>query len=197
MLSSKQVLTTGDVAKICSVAPRTVSKWFDSGQLRGYRIPGSKDRRIPVDQLIRFMQSHGIPLDGLDVGLTRVLIVDADLTLAQTIRDALTVTKIYDVILADSAFEGGAMTMEHRPHVIVVDLTLPDVSPRAIARFIQSNATVSSTVIIGTGEHLTQARGQALLQDGFTHFLSKPFRTSDLRTMIESLVGPEETAVSH
>src|SRR6478736_2719268 len=51
----KDVLTTGEVAKICNVAPRTVSKWFDSGALHGYRIPGSKDRRIPLNQLIRFM----------------------------------------------------------------------------------------------------------------------------------------------
>src|ERR687886_569888 len=34
----KKVFTTGQVAKICKVAPRTVSKWFDSGRLRGYRI---------------------------------------------------------------------------------------------------------------------------------------------------------------
>ena len=47
----KDVLTTGEVAKICNVAPRTVSKWFDSGALHGYRIPGSKDRRIPLNQL--------------------------------------------------------------------------------------------------------------------------------------------------
>jgi excisionase family DNA binding protein len=47
----KKVFTTGQVAKICKVAPRTVSKWFDSGRLRGYRIPGSQDRRIPREQL--------------------------------------------------------------------------------------------------------------------------------------------------
>ena len=34
-----KVFTTGQVAKICKVAPRTVSKWFDSGRLKGYRIP--------------------------------------------------------------------------------------------------------------------------------------------------------------
>ena len=45
----KEVLTTGEVAKICNVAARTVSKWFDSGQIEGYRIPGSKDRRISED----------------------------------------------------------------------------------------------------------------------------------------------------
>jgi hypothetical protein len=38
----KDVLTTGEVAKICSVAPRTVSKWFDSGALTGYRIPAAR-----------------------------------------------------------------------------------------------------------------------------------------------------------
>ena len=54
----KKVFTTGQVAKICKVAPRTVSKWFDSGRLRGYRIPGSQDRRIPREQLIKFLKER-------------------------------------------------------------------------------------------------------------------------------------------
>lgn len=64
----KKIFTTGQVAKICRVAPRTVSKWFDSGRLKGYRIPGSQDRRIPREQLIRFLKEHGMPLSGLDAG---------------------------------------------------------------------------------------------------------------------------------
>ena len=56
----KEVFTTGDVAKICQVAPRTVSKWFDSGKLGGYRIPGSNDRRIPRDRLLAFLVDNGI-----------------------------------------------------------------------------------------------------------------------------------------
>ena len=42
MARQKDILTTGEVAAICNVAPRTVSKWFDSGQLKGYRIPARK-----------------------------------------------------------------------------------------------------------------------------------------------------------
>ena len=61
-----KVFTTGQVAKICKVAPRTVSKWFDSGRLKGYRIPGSQDRRIPREQLIRFLKEHGMPLGELE-----------------------------------------------------------------------------------------------------------------------------------
>src|SRR5262249_633636 len=62
VLEMKKVFTTGQVAKICKVAPRTVSKWFDSGRLRGYRIPGSQDRRIPREHLLRFLKEHGMPL---------------------------------------------------------------------------------------------------------------------------------------
>jgi excisionase family DNA binding protein len=75
----KTIFTTGQVAKICKVAPRTVSKWFDSGRLRGYRIPGSQDRRIPREHLIRFLKEHGMPLGELeDEALGKILLVGSD-----------------------------------------------------------------------------------------------------------------------
>jgi excisionase family DNA binding protein len=61
MAKGKNVFTTGEVAKICNVASRTVTKWFDGGLIKGYRIPGSRDRRIPVTELRKFMKEHGIP----------------------------------------------------------------------------------------------------------------------------------------
>jgi len=88
--NEKDVLTTGDVARICNVASRTVSKWFDSGQLKGYRIPGSKDRRIPMSNLLQFMKEHQIPMDGLMSGNPRLLVVDSDRDAADTLRQVLT-----------------------------------------------------------------------------------------------------------
>jgi excisionase family DNA binding protein len=64
----KRVFTTGQVAKICRVSPRTVSKWFDSGRLQGYRIPGSQDRRIPRESVIQFLKENHMPLHGLEEG---------------------------------------------------------------------------------------------------------------------------------
>ncbi len=82
----RTIFTTGQVAKICKVAPRTVSKWFDSGRLRGYRIPGSQDRRIPREHLIRFLKEHGMPLGELeDEAMGKILLVGAD----QTVRSSL------------------------------------------------------------------------------------------------------------
>jgi len=189
----KTVLTTGEVAKICNVAPRTVSKWFDSGQLRGYRIPGSKDRRIPVDQLIRFMRGHGIPLNGLDSGRRRVLIIDADAMLCETLRTALS-RDGYEVTTAGSALEAGAAAHDMNPHVVIVDVGLGDVSARTISRFFRSTVGPQSPRLIGVANGLNEAQGQALLQDGFDAYLSKPF---DARSLIGLMENAAASAPVH
>ncbi|MHC4122628.1 MAG: helix-turn-helix domain-containing protein [Planctomycetota bacterium] len=58
---TKDVLTTGDIAKICNVSIRTASKWFDKGLLKGYQLPGSGDRRIPADEFQEFAKKYNMP----------------------------------------------------------------------------------------------------------------------------------------
>ena len=111
----KDVLTTGEVAKICNVAPRTVSKWFDSGALHGYRIPGSKDRRIPLNQLIRFMKQHGMPLNGLMTGCTRILIVDDEQDIVEVLEKILEDEAKYEVEVAKGGFAAGVTRREVPP----------------------------------------------------------------------------------
>ena len=120
-----KVFTTGQVAKICKVAPRTVSKWFDSGRLKGYRIPGSKDRRIPVANLMQFMKTHGIPLDGLMSGSTRVLICDSDASVCEALGKVLGDETNYEVKTCCDQFSLGIECERFRPHVLLVDLSLP------------------------------------------------------------------------
>ena len=105
----KDVLTTGQVARICNVAPRTVTKWFDSGQLRGYRIPGSRDRRIPAAELARFMKSHNMPTDAVNAGKLRVLIIDENREDATILGTILAAKANYDVEIAHNGFDAGAL----------------------------------------------------------------------------------------
>ena len=91
-----KVFTTGQVAKICKVAPRTVSKWFDSGRLKGYRIPGSQDRRIPREYLIKFLKEHGMPLGDLeDEAMAKILIVAQDQVLIENLKTGTTSREIF------------------------------------------------------------------------------------------------------
>ena len=58
IIKDERYYTTGEIAKICNVSPRTVSSWFDRGRLNGYYIPGSRDRRITHESLIEFMKEN-------------------------------------------------------------------------------------------------------------------------------------------
>ena len=162
----KDVLTTGEVAKICNVAPRTVSKWFDSGALKGYRIPGSKDRRIPVSELLKFMKAHGIPMDGLTTGRTRVLLVDDDTEIISTLERVLTEQTNYEVQTAESAFEAGLLCERFRPHVVLLDLHLGDEDSPFVAKLIQESDALQMTRVIAMSGRLTAGQAQGLRMQG-------------------------------
>lgn len=185
MTSRRNVLTTGDVARICNVAPRTVSKWFDTGQLRGYRIPGSKDRRIPLDQLVRFMRVHGMPLEGIENGRMRILILDGDEAYADSLKVVLLRTDGFEVATASNALEAGAAAAELKPQVVLVDVDMGDLTPKTMCRFARSLPPDNRPYLIGTARLMDDSRGQGLLQDGFQAFLAKPFDVRSLIRLIE------------
>lgn len=185
MAFEKDVLTTGEVAKICNVAPRTVSKWFDNGQLKGYRIPGSKDRRIPVPELIRFMKSHGIPLDGISGGGTRVLIVDADADVTNALNDALSDSTEYSIQIANSAFEAGVECERFRPHVLLLDMHLDGGDSDRVADLVRKSEQLQMTKIVAMSSRMTDAQAQSLQTRGFESFLRKPFQVRQVVETIE------------
>src|ERR1043165_506259 len=141
----KEVLTTGEVAKICNVAPRTVSKWFDSGALHGYRIPGSKDRRIPLNQLIRFMKHHGMPLNGLMTGCTRILIVDDERDVVEVLEKILEDEAKYGAEVSTGGFEAGISAEKFRPHVILLDMHLSAIDGREVLKMVKNSADLQLT----------------------------------------------------
>ena len=184
MPREKDILTTGEVAKICNVAPRTVSKWFDSGQLRGYRIPGSKNRRIPLNALIRFMKTHNIPLDGLQSGRTRVLIVDDESEIVDVLEKVLTERANYEVRTAHSGFAAGVECEKFRPHVILLDMHLGDIQGEGVLKLVRNSGDLQLAKVIAMSGKLTDGQAQQLLTRGFDGYLKKPFH---VRQVIESI----------
>lgn len=184
MPKGKNVLTTGEVAKICNVAPRTVSKWFDSGQLKGYRIPGSKDRRIPVCELQRFMKMHNMPTSALQADRIRVMIVDGPQSRAVELAERLTEKTAYEIQSVASNFETGALAYRFSPHVILVNLLAEDIDIRSICQSIKADEELAAIRIIAIASQLSQSECSALLAKGFDDFILDP---SDLAEVIRKI----------
>ncbi len=182
--SLKDVLTTGEVARICNVAPRTVSKWFDSGALHGYRIPGSKDRRIPLAQLVHFMKQHGMPLNGLMTGHTRVMIVDDEQDIVEVLEKILEDEAKYEVEVARGGFAAGVVAEKFRPHVILLDMHLAGIDGRALCKHVKENPDLQLTKIVAMSGKMTDEEVQSLTALGFDGFLRKPFH---VRQVIEAI----------
>jgi len=181
MQKRKEVLTTGEVANICHVAPRTVSKWFDTGKLRGYRIPGSRDRRIPVEQLIAFMQAHGIPMDNLDAGRCRILILQTGLD--EDVIEALNEVERYEVRMACNGFDAGVIAEQFRPHVIVL---LVDDSTEAVAlcRNIKDRPELTGTKVLAVMKEQDPIQIERLLRQGFDGCLNG---SCSLRELVQEI----------
>lgn len=182
--NDKDVLTTGEVAKICNVASRTVSKWFDSGQLEGYRIPGSKDRRIPVANLMTFMKQHNIPMDGLMSGRPRILVVDGDAQVGTTLRRVLADEADYDVHISTNLFEAGVECERFRPHVLLFDVDLSGDLTDHVCGSIRECDELQGTRMIALTSRLTEGQTAQLAAKGFDAVLRKPFA---VRQVIEAV----------
>jgi len=87
-LRDKAIFTTGEAAEICSVSQQTIIRCFDNGRLQGFRVPGSRFRRIPRADLIRFMRENEIPLGIFGGDRRKVLVVDDDPELSVRIGEA-------------------------------------------------------------------------------------------------------------
>jgi len=185
MAKGKNVLTTGDVAKICNVAPRTVSKWFDNGQLKGYRIPGSKDRRIPLGELIRFMKAHNMPTTALAAGKIRVIVLDSNENTALALADTLRTKTDYEVQAVHSTFEAGAAFQRFAPHVVLISLLAEGIDAAGICKSIRANEDLQTIKIIALANQISDSESAALMRKGFDGCVSYTATPIELIRKIE------------
>ena len=179
-MSNKTVYTTGEAAKICKVSQQTIIRCFDSGQLKGFRVPGSRFRRIPRDQLFAFMKDNGIPTDVLESGKRKVLVVDDDTDLVDLIVDVLERDGRFETKTVNNGFDAGMMVKEYRPDLIVLDVMLPDINGKEVCLRVRSDSSLESVKIICISGMVEEDKIADLKEAGANDFLPKPFRSEVL-----------------
>jgi len=180
----KTVFTTGEAAKICKVSQQTIIRCFDSGQLKGFRVPGSRFRRIPREQLYAFMRDNGIPTDALESGKRKVLIVDDDQELVELIVDVLDKDGRFEVRTVNNGFDAGMMVKEYHPDLIVLDVMLPDINGREVCQRVRTDKSMDDVRIICISGMVEEDKIEDLKTSGANEFLHKPF---EVETLIERM----------
>ena len=180
----KTVFTTGEAAKICKVSQQTIIRCFDNGQLKGFRVPGSRFRRIPREALYKFMKDNGIPTEALESGKRKVLLVDDDAELVELIHKVLEEDGRFEVRIASNGFDAGMMVKEYRPDLIVLDVMLPDINGKEVCHRVRADSSLEDVRILCISGMVEEDKIQELRLSGADHFLHKPF---DIDVLIDRM----------
>jgi len=184
----KDLYTTGEAAVVCKVSQQTIIRCFDSGKVEGFRVPGSKFRRIPRQSLLRFMKEHNIPLDNLDSGKKKVLIVDDDIEIVELLVDVLVRDGRFETKTAGSGYEAGMLTEQFRPDLILLDYMLPDVNGNVVCHTIRKNPEFENIKIIIVSGVIKRDEIDELLKSGAEDFIQKPFNIAELTDKITTVL---------
>lgn len=187
----KTVFTTGEAAKICKVSQQTIIRCFDSGQLKGFRVPGSRFRRIPRDQLFSFMKDNGIPTDALESGKRKLLIVDDDEELVELLSDVFEKDSRFDVRTTNNGFDAGMLVKEFRPDVVVLDVMLPDINGKEVCQRVRTDKALDEVRIICISGMVEADKVADLKAAGANDFMQKPFAVEKLMERVCELLELE------
>lgn len=188
-LATKKIFTTGEAAKVCKVSQQTIIRCFDSGRLGGFRVPGSKFRRIPRDELIRFMRANDIPLETLEGKTRRVLVVDDDPKILELFKDVLERAGGFAVRTASTGYDAGMLTESFRPHLIVLDYMLPDINGNVVCKRVRESEALHDTKVLVVSGVVEADEVDRLMDSGADGFIKKPFDLRELVARIEALLG--------
>ncbi|HEV7282839.1 MAG TPA: response regulator [Pirellulaceae bacterium] len=180
MSTTKTVFTTGEAAKICKVSQQTIIRCFDNGSLKGFRVPGSRFRRIPRDALFSFMRENGIPTDDLESASRKVLIVDDDVDLVEMLVDVFKRDGAFEIKTANNGFEAGMLVKEFRPDLVVLDVMLPDINGKEVCHLVRTDKTMDHVKIICISGMIENQKIAELREAGADDFMQKPFSVDQL-----------------
>jgi excisionase family DNA binding protein len=176
----KDIYTTGEAAEVCKVSQQTIIRCFDAGRLGGFRVPGSKFRRIPREALIKFMKDNAIPLDNLETGRRKVLVVDDDAEIVELFVDVLNRDGRFEVRTAATGYDAGVLTQEFLPDLMILDYMLPDINGNVVCQTVRNNPKFEHMKIIIVSGVVNQEEIDDLKRAGANDFVKKPFNIEKL-----------------
>ena len=187
----EDTLTVFKASKHCKVSSKTIINWIDAGHIKAYKTVGGH-RRIQRVDLEHFMKKQGIPIPEDDSAeeRKRILVVDDDPIIVETIVQALEEDEFdYEVISASDGFEAGLQVNHFHPHLLILDIMMPDIKGFEVCQKIKSNEDTKDTKIVVLSAYLDEEKFQKMKEHGADVCFSKPLPLPQLKEEVAGLLG--------
>ena len=115
----------------------------------------------------------------MDGNKKRILVIDDDETISSLIQQILQ-KEGYEVHTANNGIVGEKMALELKPHLIFMDITMPEQDGYETTEKIKSNSLLQEIPIVFlTGQTAGEDKGRAFAKGGAS-FINKPFASQQL-----------------
>ncbi len=200
-LKTKDILTTGQIAKFCCVDPRTVHRWIRQKLLPSHELPITKFQRVQVKDFLNFLKEQGLPVPEAlkKVAKYRILIVDDDPGMINAMRRILSSfqKEDYEFETACDGFAAGCAIQKFQPDLIVLDLKMPRMDGMEVCRQIRSNPDMQGIKILAVSGMISlgvssEEDRRKIIKLGADDFLEKPFAEQVLKDRVLQLLFGKE-----
>lgn len=170
------IFTVHKASKHCRVTPKTIINWIEAGHIDSYRTVGGH-RRMKKSDLEEFMERQGIPIpvDKTASGAKRILVVDDDPIIVETLVMGLSEDlNNYEVDSASDGFEAGLKVQSFKPHVVILDIMMPGIKGYEVCKKIKSNPETENTKVIVLSAYLDKEKFDRMEENGADICFCKP-----------------------
>lgn len=187
------MLTTGRIAAFCQVDARTVNRWIDRGALKAHPLPLTKLRRVRVEDFVKFLEGHQMPIPGAlrTLGRNRILVADDDRALGHMLKAVLLEASDqgdYEVAVAPDGFEAGMMVHKFKPDVLILDLRMPRVDGFEVCRRLKADPETKHIRIVAISGVAEEEDIQRIKELGADEFMAKPLKWQELKARVDRLL---------
>ena len=187
----EDVLTVFKASQYCNVSPKTIINWIDSGHIKAYKTVGGH-RRINKNDLEAFMKKQGIPIPDKEPVETKkkILVVDDDPIIVETLVQALEEDEHdYEIISASDGFEAGIQVNHFKPHLLILDIMMPDIKGFEVCKRIKTDEATRDTKIIVLSAYLDEEKFKRMKDNGADVCFSKPLPLPQLKQEVARMLG--------
>ena len=95
----------------------------------------------------------------------------------------------YEIISASDGFEAGIQVNHFKPHLLILDIMMPDIKGFEVCKRVKSEEGTRDTKIIVLSAYLDEEKFKKMKENGADLCLSKPFPLPQLKQEVARLLG--------